>query len=385
MRLTPRTLDQIVSPISAAETLLAELQNDRPVLDLSQGAPAYPTADVVADHIAQVAHNPDGTRYTPRPGLPELRRLLAQELCRVYQGSVTADQILITAGCNQAFCLVTSALASVGDEVLVPIPYYFNHDMWLRLDRITPIYFATDDRFVPSVESARRVLSKRTRAIILVTPGNPTGITIPPEVIEAFADLAAGHDIVLILDETYRSFRPTDGPPHSLFRRPDWSANIVSLHSFSKDFAIPGCRVGAVAGDERLLAEVMKLFSCLAICAPRLGQEAAIAGLLHAIQWRDERVAEMRRVQAAFETEMADHPGGFELCSVGAFYGWIRHPFEKEPTDSVVRRLAVDHSVLVLPGTVFMPTDERYLRLSYANLTLADTVELGSRLREMQK
>jgi aspartate/methionine/tyrosine aminotransferase len=383
MRLTARTLSQIPSPIAVAETLLASTSRRTNVLDLSQGAPNYPTAPAIADRVAEVAHDPDGGRYTDRAGMPLLREVFSGDMRRSYGGMVSPDQVLITAGCNQAFCLVASALTDVGDEILLPVPYYFNHDMWLRLDRVTPVYFSTDANFVPSLEAAAHAITASTRAIVLVTPGNPTGVTIDPKTIERFAEFATSNNIVLILDETYRSFRDQDGPPHHLFARPDWPAHVVSLHSFSKDFAIPGYRVGAIVGDERLLAEVMKLFSCLAICAPRVGQEAAIAGLLHAQGWRDSRASAMRLTRMALQQLMVEQPGGFQLACAGAFYGWLRHPFHDRPTDSVVRQLYADHGVLLLPGTAFMPTDEGFVRVSLTGLDEDSALDFVARLREV--
>lgn len=380
MRLVGRTLEQIESPITRAEALAAAATEGRAVLDLSQGAPSYPPADAVIERMIQVAREPDGHRYTVRPGLPELRRAFAEELSRTYEGEVQESQILITAGCNQAFCVVMAALTDLGDEVLLPVPYYFNHDMWLRLDRAVPIHVLVDDGYVPSLEAAKRSITARTRALVLVTPSNPTGVTISPALIGNFAEFAAANDLALVIDETYRSFRGTDDPPHNLFQSSDWSDSVVSLHSFSKDFAIPGCRVGAVVADERLLVEVMKLFSCVAICAPRLGQEAVLAGLAEAQDWRAQRAAEIREKQASFSFVMASQPGGFVLCSAGAYFGWVRHPFPGRSSDEVVEELAMAHGVHVLPGTAFMPTDEGFLRFSIANLTHSEIDELGTRL-----
>ena len=384
MRLIRRTLDQIQSPISSASALLQLYKSSRPLLDLSQGTPNYPTAPAIADRIGEVAHSPTGGRYTARPGLDELRELMAAEISSSYAGQVSAEQVLITAGCNQAFCLTVSALADRGDEVIIPVPYYFNHDMWLRLDRIVPVYLHSSPHFIPDPQGARALISDRTRAIVLVTPGNPTGVTIPPSVIHEFADLVRERDLVLVLDETYRVFRSTETPPHELFAQTNWSDHVVSLHSFSKEFAIPGYRVGAAIGHPDLLIEMMKLFDCIAICAPRVGQEAAIEALRTAKNWRRARAQEILGKQARFEAIMSSQPGGFELAAVGAFYGWVRHPMKDQATGHVVRRLLLDQGVFVLPGTIFSPDDDQYLRFSFGNLSIEEIDELGHRLGEFK-
>ena len=384
MRLTNRTLGLTASPIAEAHAWLAHRTSDRELLDLSQAAPSYPTSPEVAARIAEVAAEPDGGRYAPPPGLPGLTTAFAAELGRDYGADLRAEHVLPTGGCNQAFCVTTSALTEPGDEIVLPVPYYFNHDMWLRLDGVTPRYLdTTGTGMVPSVERAAEMIGDRTRAIVLVTPGNPTGVTIEPETIRAFADLARANDLALIIDETYRNFRDTGDPPHALFADPDWIDTVVSLHSFSKDLAIPGYRVGAVVAGPELIYEIMKLVDCVQISAPRIGQEAALAGLQRSREWRSAQATRINRALARFREVMADRPGGFELVTAGAFFGWTRHPFEDLSTAEVIKRLVLDHDVLAIPGTAFTPSDDRWVRFSYANLDVADFDELATRLAEM--
>lgn len=351
------------------------------MLDLSQAAPSYPTAPAVVARIQEVAASPDGGKYAPQSGIAPLREAFAAELTGAYRAEIRPDQIMITAGCNQAFTLISSALAEPGDELMIPVPYYFNHDMWLRLDNIGVIHLPLGEGYIPDPAVAEQLITATTRAIVLVTPGNPTGATIPPEVIASFVGLARKHDIVLVIDETYRSFRPTTEPAHAEFARAGWDDHVVSLHSFSKEFAIPGYRVGAAIGHPALLAEAMKILDCIAICAPRIGQEAALAGLSLATDWRAEQVERTARLQARFEEMMDTKPGGFELASAGAYFGWVRHPFD-QPTGDVIRRLLFDHDVLTIPGTAFTPADEGFIRMSFANLDLDDIDLLADRLNE---
>ncbi len=383
MRLTNRTLDVELSPIAAAYAWLEARTGDRRLLDLSQAAPAYPTAPVIAESVIAVAGSAEGGRYAPSKGLPGLRSAFADELGRAQSTTgVTADHIQITAGCNQAFCVVASTLCEPGDEMIVCVPYYFNHRMWLELEGITPVFLQSGTDFLPDPAAAAALITDRTRAILLVSPGNPTGATIPPSVLDDFFDLSESRGIALILDETYRNFRPTDAPSHSLYSRPDWEDTLVTLHSFSKEYAIPGYRVGAICAGQPLIDEALKILDCVAICAPRIGQEAALSGLLHAGDWMQAQVERTRTRQEAFTKAMAARPGGFELGSVGAYFGWVRHPHEGVDDREMVRRLVVDHDVLIIPGTAFTPTDERWLRFSFANLEIDDFDELADRLCE---
>jgi aspartate/methionine/tyrosine aminotransferase len=374
---------EIDSPMGATYALLAGRSGERALLDLAQAAPSYPPADEMIEHVATVAHEPNGAAYVPAPGLPRLREAFAADLSQGYQSPVGADQMVVTAGCNQAFCLVAQALTEPGDEVIEVLPYYFNYDMWLRMNGVVPRYLEPGPGLVPTPEAAEALITPRTRAIVLVTPGNPSGVTLPPHVLAGFYEVAKRHDIALILDETYRSFRDTAQPAHELFAEPDWAGTLVSLHSFSKDLAIPGYRVGAVVASPELNREVMKLLDCVAICPPRVGQEAAWAGLTSAQEWRRARANEVTEKRRWLETVMTDRPGGFELLSCGGFFGWVRHPFAGRGTDEVVRDLVTRYDTLVIPGTAFLPDDRQVFRVSFGNVDRAGLTEFAGRLQLM--
>lgn len=385
MRLSPRTVQEIESPMGATYALLAGRSGERALLDLAQAAPSYPPAPEMVEHVAEVAHEPNGAAYVPSPGLPRLRDAFAADLSRGYQSPVGADQMVVTAGCNQAFCLVAQALTEPGDEVIEVLPYYFNYDMWLRMNGVVPRYLEPGPDLVPDPEAAEALITPRTRAIVLVTPGNPSGVTIPPDVLADFYAVAKRHDIALIVDETYRSFRDTVRPAHDLFADPDWARTLVSLHSFSKDLAIPGYRVGAVVASPELNREVMKLLDCVAICPPRIGQEAAWAGLTSAQEWRRARANEATEKRRWLETVLAERPGGFELLSCGGFFGWVRHPFADRGTEDVVRDLITRYDTLVIPGTAFLPDDRQVFRVSFGNVDRAGLTEFAGRLELMAK
>jgi aspartate/methionine/tyrosine aminotransferase len=171
--------------------------------------------------VAERAALFETAQYTAIEGIPALRESLAAHVAERYRGYVAAENMLITAGCNQAFCLAIQALARAGDAVMLPVPYYFNHQMWLEIQGITPIHlpFRQDRAGVPDPDEAAALLTPETKAIVLVTPSNPTGAVYPPAVIDQFRDLAEERGIALIVDETYRDFLVDEnGPPHNLIR-----------------------------------------------------------------------------------------------------------------------------------------------------------------------
>jgi len=354
-----------------------------PVLDTAQAEPAYPPAAALRRHLAAAMEEGATHRYTPILGLPALREALAGHLSACYGAAITAAQTGITAGCNQAFCLVMAALAAPGDEVILPVPYYFNHQMWLQMQGIHARYLTCRAAagHVPDPDEAAALVTPRTRAIVLVTPNNPTGAVYPPAVLARFLALARERGLALIVDETYKDFLPDTGPAHHLFQEDDWQDHLIQLYSFSKAYCLTGHRVGAVTGSPALLEAVEKVADCVAICAPRPAQLAALYGLEHLAAWREDKRRMMAARLAAMKQEVfAGAELGYELLSAGAYFAYVRHPFENENAATVARRLAREHGVLCLPGTAFGPGQEDSLRVAFANLETEAMAELRRRL-----
>ena len=348
--------------------------------------PAYPPADALTAHLAAAVRRPETARYTPILGRDDLRSALALALAEAYGGRVTHEQVAIAAGCNQAFCLALMALAGSGDEAILAAPSYFNYQMWLEMTGVAPVYlpFRPERGGVPDPADARARITPRTRAIVLVTPNNPTGAIYPPETIHAFHELARAHGLAMVLDETYRDFLPGDAPPHGLFALPDWEETLVHLYSFSKVYSLTGYRVGALVAGGGLLAEVAKAADCVAICAPAIAQEAALFGLRHLADFRAEKRRLVLERVARFRAVFARNDIAYALVSAGAFFAYVRHPFAGTPAADVARRLIERENVLCLPGSAFGPDQESYLRFALANID-ADAMEaLGERLEASQ-
>ena len=176
-----------------------------------------------------------------------------------------------------------------------------------------------------------------------------------PALIAAFRDLAREHRLALILDETYRDFHSAPGAPHDLFADPDWDEVLIHLYSFSKAYRLTGHRVGAMVAAPARLAEAEKFLDTVAICAPQLGQRAALWGMRHLGQWlageRDEVLSRGRAVREGFA---ALAPQGWRLLGAGAYFAWVEHPFAL-PSPELARRLVAGAGVLLLPGTMFTP------------------------------
>ncbi len=286
-------------PITEAMTWVRPGARNRELLDLCQAVPSYAPAEILQAEIARLATEPGTHLYTDISGVPELREALARHMAADYQSAVAPENVMITSGCNQAFCAAIMALAQRGDNVVLPVPYYFNHQMWLDMlgveKRLVPAFAVS--RAYPLPRDAEALIDSHTRAIVLCSPNNPTGAIYPPEIIDEFYELAKAAGIALIIDETYKDFRSSPEPLHHLFAKEDWQDTFIQLYSFSKVFALTGYRVGSIIAGAKVLTEAEKILDCMAICAPQISQRAALFGLANLGDWKREkrRVMEQRR------------------------------------------------------------------------------------------
>lgn len=389
MMLNPDLAATEAPPVMEARRWMAEAdaQTRARLLNVSQAAPVDPPPLPLRQAIADAALNrPEAHLYGPVLGNGDLREALAETYSLAYGAPIAPANVAITQGCNQAFCAAIQTVARAGDEVIVPVPWYFNHKMWLDMQGIRAVPLTCGPDMVPRPEDAAALITERTRAIVLITPNNPSGAEYPAGTVAAFHDLARAHGLVLILDETYRDFDSRSGPPHALFGLPDWGRDVVSLYSFSKAFRLTGHRVGAIiAGPERL-AEVEKVLDTIAISTSQLGQIGAVWGLRNLGQWLAGERDEVLARRAAMVEALAGLDG-WVLKGCGAYFAWVEHPFA-EGSDALARRMVHEAAVLMLPGTMFMPEDDpagaRHLRIAFANIDAGGIAELARRLAALQ-
>ncbi|KIK57463.1 hypothetical protein GYMLUDRAFT_760904 [Collybiopsis luxurians FD-317 M1] len=406
----------------------------------SQGVPGTAPHPLLQQSLRETALRQDAWGYCPAEGEPSLREALAREMKRIYsdkgqieQVDITPSDLALTSGCNLAFVAIIMAIADAGDEVILPVPWYFNHQMTLTLLGISPIPLITSpsSSFLPSPSLAASLITPKTRAIALVTPNNPTGAEYPPSLISEFARLAQERGIALILDETYRDFITPTKPAHDLysfdksfeyFKSSTWRSSVISLYSFSKSYRIPGHRLGAITASPELLREVVKVLDTLQICAPRLPQ-LALASLSQSpatsltppatpnpqAEPSSEPVSTILSslgpdiVSTAvaidarhklFRSTLEQEAPRWKIASQGAYYAFVRHPFAGRGSEEVCRRLVEEVGVRVLPGAFFFDSTssnstsdelDRFIRFSVANVSDDKVVQVCQRLGEAER
>jgi aspartate/methionine/tyrosine aminotransferase len=333
--------------------------------------------------LGAAAQSPGNALYGAVPGEYDLRRVYAARVSELYGAEVAPEQVSITAGCNQAFVIATMLVAQAGEAIVLPSPWYFNHKMTLDMlgieARVLPCL--AQDGFIPDPRRCSEFVDGKVRAVVLVTPNNPTGAVYPPSVIGAFASLCRDNGLWLILDETYRDFLPEDAAgPHPLLQDRKLRGNVIGLYSFSKSFALPGHRLGAMVYPADVARDILKIQDCLQICPARAGQVALTWGLSALDSWRRENRRRFGDRARSFRLALAQLQG-WTIDSLGAFFAYVRHPFEDLSAEQVAKRLAVENGLLLIPGSYFGPGQEGHLRVSFGNLSAESLAQLPERLR----
>ena len=362
---------------------------DVPLINVSQAAPVDPPPAALRQAIADAALNiPEAHLYGPVLGLPALRAEVSHQFSRAYVGNIAPENVAITSGCNQAFCAAIATLAAAGDEVIIPTPWYFNHKMWLDMGGIKTVPLATGASLLPDPKMAAKLITDKTRAIVLVTPNNPAGVEYPADLIAKFRDLARAHKLALIIDETYRDFHSQDGAPHALFQDPDWSDTVIQLYSFSKAYRLTGHRIGAMITSEKRMKQVEKFLDSITICPAQLGQHAALWGMQNLGEWlAGERQEILSRAQAVRDGFRDASPQGWSLLGCGAYFAYLEHSLSA-PSDEIAQTLVEKSSILALPGTMFTPKGDpqgaRQMRVAFANIDQKGIGTFFDRLSEFR-
>lgn len=382
----PRVADLAAPPIPAIQAW-AGLYDKRhgPLIDLSQAVPGYPPHPLLLKALASAAGSPNYAGYGPIEGEDAMRAAYAHHLNRAYSAGVTAAQVHITSGCNQAFAATMMALIAPGEKVLLLSPYYFNHQSTLAMLGIGSVSVAchASDGFIPRLADMVASLEPDVRAIVLITPNNPTGAIYPPELLQDIYALSRERGLWLIVDETYRDFLPRSSvasAPHALLRQPGWEDCLIALYSFSKSFCIPGHRLGAITASESVVSQVAKVMDNLQICAARAPQAAVAVGLGDLVEWRESNRCEISKRADTFRLTLDAAPA-WRVDSLGAYFAYVKHPFADQGSEQVARRLAIEAGVLTVPGAYFGENQERHLRMAFANADCATIGLLAARLK----
>jgi len=364
----------------------------RPVIGFGAGEPDFPTPGYIVDAAEKAVRVVANHRYTPTPGLPELRQAIVAKTLRDSQFEITVDNVLVTNGGKQAVYQSIATIVDQGDEVILPAPYWTTYPECIRLAGGIPIEAFADEKsnYCVSVEHLEAARTPKTKALIFCSPSNPTGSVYTPEQVRAIGEWALKHGIWIITDEIYEHLR-YDGvqAPSLPVLIPELADQTIILNGVAKTYAMTGWRVGWMIGPKDVIKAATNLQSHLTSNVSNVAQRAAIAALTGDLSAVEEmKVAFDRRRKLI--VKMLNEIDGFE-CPMpqGAFYVYPavhkvlgREIRGKKPTSSSeLATLILDEvEVAAVPGEAFGPSG--YLRFSYA-LSDEDIVEGISRIKKL--
>jgi aspartate aminotransferase/aminotransferase len=336
-----------VSGVRKVFDLAADIEDP---VNLSIGQPHFDVPETLKDAAVE-AIRAGANAYTQTQGGPELRAALLAEL---GPDRYAPEQVLVTSGVSGGLTLAFLALLNPGDEILTTDPYFVSYKQLALLCEARPVFVDTYPEFRLDAAALDAAVTGRTRAIVISSPGNPTGAAYTAAELDALAEVARRHELLVISDEIYADYA-YDAPAPSIADRYE---KTLLLRGFSKSHAMTGWRLGYAAGPAELVAAMTKLQQFTYVCAPSVAQFAAAAAVGHPLA---ERLAEYRRKRDRVYEGLVE--AGYEVCRPGgAFYIFPRVPWG---TDMEFVAEAVKRDLLIIPGSVFSER-QTHFRISYA-------------------
>ena len=354
-------------PRSGIRDFFEIVQSMKDVVSLGIGEPDF----VTPWHIREAAVyslEKGKTGYTSNLGSPRLRRSISTYVAKHFSMEYNPhDEIIVTVGVSEAIDLALRALLNHGDEVLYHEPCYVSYAPTISLAGGVPIAVPTraEDHFTLHAAALEKAITPKARILMLNFPTNPTGAVMPLDELERIAAFAVKHDLVVLTDEIYSELTYDEVPHHSIAALPGMKERTVFLHGFSKAFAMTGWRIGFACGPADIIEAMMKIHQYSILCAPIMGQEAAVEALEHG----EPSVARMReeyRLRRNFIVSSLNDAGIPCHLPKGAFYVFPDIRGTGLTSREFSFQLLEAKKVAVVPGTAFGPSGEGYVRCSYA-------------------
>jgi aspartate/methionine/tyrosine aminotransferase len=349
-------------------------------ISLGQGVVSYGPPDQVVEAARRFGGAIDDHRYGPVEGQPALVDALEEKLWTENGIRVRPDsRLVVTAGGNLAFMNAALAITDPEDEVILPAPFYFNHEMAVMMAGAVAVSVPTRQDYQLDLEAIARAVTPRTRAIVTVSPNNPTGAVYSEEALRAVNALCRDRRLFHVHDETYEYFT-YDGAAHFSPGSIDGaSAYTISLYSMSKAYGMASWRVGYMVIPESLWEAINKIQDTLLICAPVVSQVAAVAALGVGRSYAASRLVPLAEMRRIIGDALADPSLPSEVpAAPGAFYFFPRIRASIGSLQ-IAERLIREHGVAVVPGSAFGANGPA-IRVSYGALDPATAAEGARRL-----
>lgn len=372
-------LSRVQAPIIP---VVADLIRAHPgTISLGQGVVHYGPPPQAIEAIAGFLAQAENHKYKPVAGIPELLSAIRTKLATDNHIRIDeSNRVMVTAGGNMAFMNAVQAIADPGDEVIIQRPFYFNHEMAIAISDAVPVLVRTSAEGQLDVDAITAAITPRTRAVVTVSPNNPSGAVHSQAALQRVNELCRKRGIYHIHDEAYEYFTYGSARHFSPASAPDSAGHTISLFSLSKSFGMASWRIGYMVFPTHLEDAIRKIQDTNLICAPAISQYAAVGALAAGATYCRQNIASIAPVRELVLEELSK-VGAF--CEVpqaeGAFYFLLRL-HTKQRDMAMVERLVRDFGVAVIPGCTFGIDDECRLRVAYGSLQRETVAEGVGRL-----
>jgi len=346
-------------------------------ISLGQGIVSYGPPPEAIEALRRFPTRPEDHRYGPIEGTRGLVAALERKLAAENRIGVRPhSRLVVTAGGNLAFMIAVLAIADPDDEIIFPVPFYFNHEMAAAMAACRAVPVATSAGYQLDLDAIARAITPRTRAVVTVSPNNPTGAVYPESDLRAVNALCRKRELFHVHDETYEYFTYGQTAHFSPGSIDGAAAHTISLYSLSKSFGLASWRVGYMVIPEQLWEAVNKIQDTVLICAPVVSQHVAEAAVGVGVSYPRQFLGSLDRMRRLmFDALRSDDLPCDVPVSPGAFYYFVKVRTRMDDL-TLTERLIREHRVAVVPGSVFGATNGCYIRVSYGALD-EETAEAG--------
>ncbi len=345
------------------------IKNSPGTISLGQGVVSYSPPRSAIESLPQFLADSSNNLYQAVEGIPSLINTLKDKLAAFNHIEINENNcIVVTAGSNMAFMNAILAITSLGDQVILNTPYYFNHEMAIAMTGCHPVLVETDENYQLQPDKILQAITPKTRAIVTISPNNPTGAVYSQELLQEVNYICQQRGIYHISDEAYEYFT-YDGVKHfSPGASADSSDYTISLFSLSKAYGFASWRIGYMVIPQHLLAAVKKVQDTNLICPPVVSQYAAVGALQAKPEYLKDNIQAIAEVRELVIESLKSLEG---ICAIapanGAFYFFLKVHTQMDAFE-LVKQLINKYQVAVLPGTTFGMDRGCYLRVAYGAL-----------------
>lgn len=351
------------------------------VISFGQGIPFFKPPVEAINAVKESLFQPNSYQYSVDNGNERLRKCIVNKIKKEQNVSISfQNEVIVTSGANQAFMNALLSITSLGDEIIFFVPTYFNYVMATKIAGCKPVFVQTTESYQPNLDDLKTKISNKTKAVVTISPNNPTGAVYTPELMKAINQLCQDHSIYHISDEVYEYFVYENALHVSPLCFDESVSHTISIFSLSKAFALSGYRIGYMVFPNHLYDDLLKVQDTIGICAPSPAQAAAEEAIPLGNSYCNRFIDILNGNRKVLQLVLNEIPTVHAVRTNGSYYLFITVDSCYSSFD-LAKKLVENYGVIVLPGSMF-DCKKTSLRISYGNLSQKNLSKGAERLKK---